>query len=493
MTTIDAFSSTISLVKLPVKQGDVTPVLPANSRIPREIGPYSNYPREKRLIRLYQQEFHSVETLVSTILPYVGSRGEVKRYLAGLSLAREELSITAGRFYMGGMTVPRDFMGVEEALRRCKRLAGEVLRLAGLEVLAGEWEDGGDEVVDKEGIVGHGGVRGVKEVDGQEEGVGEEDRGGIRDRHEEGVIDGHREGVIDGHREGIINNGHREGLRGDDPRGIIDNGHRGIIDNDHRGIINNDHRETLLNNGHRGIINNDHRGIINNDHRGIINNGHRETLLNNDHRETLLNNDHRENSIDIVSKEPFRDNPYTNHAHNNQETPKQTTHNPLSPRHIVFSLQHTLDLSLYETNDRFTLLFFNPFSHSLQLPLIIPLASFLCPISPREIPLFYVSRQRPDRIIQLFLPMKLPPMTTVRVYLMPCNNQTDFWRIHKMPQFSKTPQVVKNELIYGNSTTGVSLNKHGRIQKVFVQGHVIQNPPILGYYRGSTIRACRSG
>ena len=366
-----------------------------------------------------------METLVSTILPYVDSRGEVKRYLAGLSLAREELSITAGRFYMGGMTVPRDFMGVEEALRRCKRLAGEVLRLAGLEVLAGEWEDGGDEVVDKEGIVGHGGVRGVKEVDGQEEGVEEEDRGGIRDRHEEGVIDGHREGVIDGHRVG---------LRGDD--------HRGIIDNDHRGIINNDHRET---------------------------------------------------SIDIVSKEPFRDNPNTNHAHNNQETPKQTTHNPLSPRHIVFSLQHTLDLSLYETNDRFTLLFFNPFSHSLQLPLTIPLASFLCPVSPREIPLFYVSRQRPDRIIQLFLPMKLPPMTTVRVYLMPCNNQTDFWRIHKMPQFSKTPQVVKNELIYGNSTTGVSLNKHGRIQKVFVQGHVIQNPPILGYYRGSTIRACRSG
>ena len=444
MTTIDAFSATIASVKLPVKQGDVTPVLPANSRIPREIGPYSNYPREKRLIRLYQQEFHSVETLVSTILPYVGSRGEVKRYLAGLSLAREELSITAGRFYMGGMTVPRDFMGVEEALRRCKRLAGEVLRLAGLEVLAGEWEDGGDEVVDKEGIVGHGGVRGVKEVDGQEEGVEEEDRGGIRDRHEEGVIDdGHREGVIDGHREGIINNGHREGLRGD--------GHRGIIDNDHR--------ETLLNNGHRDII----------------------------------NNDHRETSIDIVSKEPFRDNPNTNHAHNNQETPKQTTHNPLSPRHIVFSLQHTLDLSLYETNDRFTLLFFNPFSHSLQLPLTIPLASFLCPVSPREIPLFYVSRQRPDRIIQLFLPMKLPPMTTVRVYLMPCNNQTDFWRIHKMPQFSKTPQVVKNELIYGNSTTGVSLNKHGRIQKVFVQGHVIQNPPILGYYRGSTIRACRSG
>ena len=383
-----------------------------------------------------------METLVSTILPYVDSRGEVKRYLAGLSLAREELSITAGRFYMGGMTVPRDFMGVEEALRRCKRLAGEVLRLAGLEVLAGEWEDGGDEVVDKEGIAGHGGVRGVKEVDGQEEGVEEEDRGGIRDRHEEGVIDGHR--------EGIINNGHRVGLRGDN--------HRGIIDNDHRDIINN---------GHRDIINNDHRGII--------------------------NNDHRETSIDIVSKEPFRDNPYTNHAHNNQETPKQTTHNPLSPRHIVFSLQHTLDLSLYETNDRFTLLFFNPFSHSLQLPLTIPLASFLCPVSPREIPLFYVSRQRPDRIIQLFLPMKLPPMTTVRVYLMPCNNQTDFWRIHKMPQFSKTPQVVKNELIYGNSTTGVSLNKHGRIQKVFVQGHVIQNPPILGYYRGSTIRACRSG
>jgi len=441
MTTIDAFSATAS-VKLPVKQGDVTPVLPANSKIPREIGPYSNYPREKRLIRLYQQEFHSVETLVSTILPYVDSRGEVKRYLAGLSLAREELSITAGRFYMGGMTVPRDFMGVEEALRRCKRLAGEVLRLAGLEVLAGEWEDGGDEVVDKEGIAGHGGVRGVKEVDGQEEGVEEEDRGGIRDRHEEGVIDGHR--------EGIINNGHRVGLRGDN--------HRGIIDNDHRDIINN---------GHRDIINNDHRGII--------------------------NNDHRETSIDIVSKEPFRDNPYTNHAHNNQETPKQTTHNPLSPRHIVFSLQHTLDLSLYETNDRFTLLFFNPFSHSLQLPLTIPLASFLCPVSPREIPLFYVSRQRPDRIIQLFLPMKLPPMTTVRVYLMPCNNQTDFWRIHKMPQFSKTPQVVKNELIYGNSTTGVSLNKHGRIQKVFVQGHVIQNPPILGYYRGSTIRACRSG
>ena len=367
-----------------------------------------------------------METLVSTILPYVDSRGEVKRYLAGLSLAREELSITAGRFYMGGMTVPRDFMGVEEALRRCKRLAGEVLRLAGLEVLAGEWEDGGDEVVDKEGIAGHGGVRGVKEVDGQEEGVEEEDRGGIRDRHEEGVIDGHR--------EGIINNGHRVGLRGDN--------HRGIIDNDHRDIINNGHRET---------------------------------------------------SIDIVSKEPFRDNPNTNHAHNNQETPKQTTHNPLSPRHIVFSLQHTLDLSLYETNDRFTLLFFNPFSHSLQLPLTIPLASFLCPVSPREIPLFYVSRQRPDRIIQLFLPMKLPPMTTVRVYLMPCNNQTDFWRIHKMPQFSKTPQVVKNELIYGNSTTGVSLNKHGRIQKVFVQGHVIQNPPILGYYRGSTIRACRSG
>ena len=434
MTTIDAFSATIASVKLPVKQGDVTPVLPANSKIPREIGPYSNYPREKRLIRLYQQEFHSVETLVSTILPYVDSRGEVKRYLAGLSLAREELSITAGRFYMGGMTVPRDFMGVEEALRRCKRLAGEVLRLAGLEVLAGEWEDGGDEVVDKEGIAGHGGVRGVKEVDGQEEGVEEEDRGGIRDRHEEGVIDGHREGIID--------NGHRVGLRGDN--------HRGIIDNDHRGIINNDHRD-------------------------IINNGHRET------------------SIDIVSKEPFRDNPYTNHAHNNQETPKQTTHNPLSPRHIVFSLQHTLDLSLYETNDRFTLLFFNPFSHSLQLPLTIPLASFLCPVSPREIPLFYVSRQRPDRIIQLFLPMKLPPMTTVRVYLMPCNNQTDFWRIHKMPQFSKTPQVVENELIYGNSTTGVSLNKHGRIQKVFVQGHVIQNPPILGYYRGSTIRACRSG
>ena len=435
MTTIDAFSATIASVKLPVKQGDVTPVLPANSRIPREIGPYSNYPREKRLIRLYQQEFHSVETLVSTILPYVGSRGEVKRYLAGLSLAREELSITAGRFYMGGMTVPRDFMGVEEALRRCKRLAGEVLRLAGLEVLAGEWEDGGDEVVDKEGIAGHGGVRGVKEVDGQEEGVEEEDRGGIRDRHEEGVID-------DDHREGVID-GHRESLRGDG-------------------------------------------------HRGIINNGHRE-IINNDHRETLLNNDHRENSIDIVSKEPFRDNPNTNHAHNNQETPKQTTHNPLSPRHIVFSLQHTLDLSLYETNDRFTLLFFNPFSHSLQLPLTIPLASFLCPVSPREIPLFYVSRQRPDRIIQLFLPMKLPPMTTVRVYLMPCNNQTDFWRIHKMPQFSKTPQVVKNELIYGNSTTGVSLNKHGRIQKVFVQGHVIQNPPILGYYRGSTIRACRSG
>ena len=375
-----------------------------------------------------------METLVSTILPYVDSRGEVKRYLAGLSLAREELSITAGRFYMGGMTVPRDFMGVEEALRRCKRLAGEVLRLAGLEVLAGEWEDGGDEVVDKEGIAGHGGVRGVKEVDGQEEGVEEEDRGGIRDRHEEGVIDGHREGMIDGHREGIINNGHRVGLRGDN--------HRGIIDNDHRDIINNGHRET---------------------------------------------------SIDIVSKEPFRDNPNTNHAHNNQETPKQTTHNPLSPRHIVFSLQHTLDLSLYETNDRFTLLFFNPFSHSLQLPLTIPLASFLCPVSPREIPLFYVSRQRPDRIIQLFLPMKLPPMTTVRVYLMPCNNQTDFWRIHKMPQFSKTPQVVENELIYGNSTTGVSLNKHGRIQKVFVQGHVIQNPPILGYYRGSTIRACRSG
>lgn len=426
MTTIDAFSATIASVKLPVKQGDVTPVLPANSKIPREIGPYSNYPREKRLIRLYQQEFHSVETLVSTILPYVDSRGEVKRYLAGLSLAREELSITAGRFYMGGMTVPRDFMGVEEALRRCKRLAGEVLRLAGLEVLAGEWEDGGDEVVDKEGIAGHGGVRGVKEVDGQEEGVEEEDRGGIRDRHEEGVIDGHR--------EGIINNGHRVGLRGDN--------HRGIIDNDHRDIINNGHRET---------------------------------------------------SIDIVSKEPFRDNPNTNHAHNNQETPKQTTHNPLSPRHIVFSLQHTLDLSLYETNDRFTLLFFNPFSHSLQLPLTIPLASFLCPVSPREIPLFYVSRQRPDRIIQLFLPMKLPPMTTVRVYLMPCNNQTDFWRIHKMPQFSKTPQVVENELIYGNSTTGVSLNKHGRIQKVFVQGHVIQNPPILGYYRGSTIRACRSG
>ena len=375
-----------------------------------------------------------METLVSTILPYVDSRGEVKRYLAGLSLAREELSITAGRFYMGGMTVPRDFMGVEEALRRCKRLAGEVLRLAGLEVLAGEWEDGGDEVVDKEGIAGHGGVRGVKEVDGQEEGVEEEDRGGIRDRHEEGVIDGHREGMIDGHREGIINNGHRVGLRGDN--------HRDIIDNDHRDIINNGHRET---------------------------------------------------SIDIVSKEPFRDNPNTNHAHNNQETPKQTTHNPLSPRHIVFSLQHTLDLSLYETNDRFTLLFFNPFSHSLQLPLTIPLASFLCPVSPREIPLFYVSRQRPDRIIQLFLPMKLPPMTTVRVYLMPCNNQTDFWRIHKMPQFSKTPQVVENELIYGNSTTGVSLNKHGRIQKVFVQGHVIQNPPILGYYRGSTIRACRSG
>ena len=434
MTTIDAFSATIASVKLPVKQGDVTPVLPANSKIPREIGPYSNYPREKRLIRLYQQEFHSVETLVSTILPYVDSRGEVKRYLAGLSLAREELSITAGRFYMGGMTVPRDFMGVEEALRRCKRLAGEVLRLAGLEVLAGEWEDGGDEVVDKEGIAGHGGVRGVKEVDGQEEGVEEEDRGGIRDRHEEGVIDGHR--------EGIINNGHRVGLRGDN--------HRGIIDNDHRDIINNGHRD-------------------------IINNGHRET------------------SIDIVSKEPFRDNPNTNHAHNNQETPKQTTHNPLSPRHIVFSLQHTLDLSLYETNDRFTLLFFNPFSHSLQLPLTIPLASFLCPVSPREIPLFYVSRQRPDRIIQLFLPMKLPPMTTVRVYLMPCNNQTDFWRIHKMPQFSKTPQVVENELIYGNSTTGVSLNKHGRIQKVFVQGHVIHNPPILGYYRGSTIRACRSG
>ena len=383
-----------------------------------------------------------METLVSTILPYVDSRGEVKRYLAGLSLAREELSITAGRFYMGGMTVPRDFMGVEEALRRCKRLAGEVLRLAGLEVLAGEWEDGGDEVVDKEGIAGHGGVRGVKEVDGQEEGVEEEDRGGIRDRHEEGVIDGHR--------EGIINNGHRVGLRGDN----------------HRGIINNDHRD-IINNGHRDIINNDHRDII--------------------------NNNHRETSIDIVSKEPFRDNPYTNHAHNNQETPKQTTHNPLSPRHIVFSLQHTLDLSLYETNDRFTLLFFNPFSHSLQLPLTIPLASFLCPVSPREIPLFYVSRQRPDRIIQLFLPMKLPPMTTVRVYLMPCNNQTDFWRIHKMPQFSKTPQVVENELIYGNSTTGVSLNKHGRIQKVFVQGHVIQNPPILGYYRGSTIRACRSG
>ena len=383
-----------------------------------------------------------METLVSTILPYVDSRGEVKRYLAGLSLAREELSITAGRFYMGGMTVPRDFMGVEEALRRCKRLAGEVLRLAGLEVLAGEWEDGGDEVVDKEGIAGHGGVRGVKEVDGQEEGVEEEDRGGIRDRHEEGVIDGHR--------EGIINNGHRVGLRGDN----------------HRDIINNDHRD-IINNGHRDIINNDHRDII--------------------------NNDHRETSIDIVSKEPFRDNPYTNHAHNNQETPKQTTHNPLSPRHIVFSLQHTLDLSLYETNDRFTLLFFNPFSHSLQLPLTIPLASFLCPVSPREIPLFYVSRQRPDRIIQLFLPMKLPPMTTVRVYLMPCNNQTDFWRIHKMPQFSKTPQVVENELIYGNSTTGVSLNKHGRIQKVFVQGHVIQNPPILGYYRGSTIRACRSG
>ena len=222
-----------------------------------------------------------METLVSTILPYVDSRGEVKRYLAGLSLAREELSITAGRFYMGGMTVPRDFMGVEEALRRCKRLAGEVLRLAGLEVLAGEWEDGGDEVVDKEGIAGHGGVRGVKEVDGQEEGVEEEDRGGIRDRHEEGVIDGHR--------EGIINNGHRVGLRGDN--------HRGIIDNDHRDIINNGHRETLLNNGHRDIINN----------------GHRET------------------SIDIVSKEPFRDNPNTNHAHNNQETPKQTTHNPLSP------------------------------------------------------------------------------------------------------------------------------------------------------------------
>ena len=451
MTTIDAFSATIASVKLPVRQGDITPVLPANPKIPREIGPYSNYPREKRLIRLYQQEFHSVETLVSTILPYVGSRGEVKRYLAGLSLAREELSITAGRFYMGGMTVPRDFTGVEEALHRCKRLAGEVLRLAGLEVLAGEWEDGGDEVVDREGIAGQGGLRGVKEGDGHGGGVGDEDGGGIEDRHEEGLIDGHREGVI--------NNDHREG--------VID-GHRGIIDNGHRvGLRGDGHRE----------------GVIDG-HRGIIDNGHKETLLNNDHRET---------SIDNASNKPFRDNPNDNHAHNNQETLEHTTHNLLSPRHIVFSLQHTLDLSLYETNDRFTLLLFNPFSHSLQLPLTIPLASFLCPVSPREIPLFYVSRQRPDRIVQLFLPMKLPPMTTVRVYLMPCNNQTDFWKIHKMPQYSKTPQLVKNELIYGNSTTGVSLNKHGRIQKVFVQGHVIQNPPILGYYRGSTIRACRSG
>ena len=84
-----------------------------------------------------------METLVSTILPYVDSRGEVKRYLAGLSLAREELSITAGRFYMGGMTVPRDFMGVEEALRRCKRLAGEVLRLAGWKC----WRESGRMVV----------------------------------------------------------------------------------------------------------------------------------------------------------------------------------------------------------------------------------------------------------------------------------------------------------------------------------------------------------
>ena len=106
-----------------------------------------------------------METLVSTILPYVGSRGDVKRILAGLSRAREELSITAGRFYMGGMTIPRDFMGVEEALHRCKRMAGEVLRVAALDVLAGEWRESGEFNGDDgsmEGVSGNGSTEGVK-------------------------------------------------------------------------------------------------------------------------------------------------------------------------------------------------------------------------------------------------------------------------------------------------------------------------------------------
>ena len=455
MTTIDAYSAVVASWKLPVKRGDVTPVLPAISKIPREIGPYSNYPREKRLIRLYQQEFHSVETLVSTILPYVRSRGDVKRILAGLSRAREELSITAGRFYMGGMTIPRDFLGVEEALHRSKRLAGEVLRLAGLEVLAGEWETRNAT------MCGVGGKR--REMAGK-------------------GVDGGREGFVErrlkgsGFKESLMESGFKE-------RSIDGHLKEKSIDSHlikDKSIENSHHiKETSIDNH-------------------LI----KETSIENRHLKENPIDSHPIKENPIENSHHMKDTPIENHLiknnpidshHNHINQPINQSHSIPSPNHIVFSLQHTLDLSLYETDDHFTLLFFNPFSHSLQLPLIIPLASFLCPVSPRETPLFYVSRQRPDRIIQLFLPMKLPPMTTIRVYLMPCNNQTDFWKRHKMPQFSKTPRITKNELIFGNSTTGVSLSKNGRIRKFFVQGQVIDNPPILGYYRGSTIRACRSG
>lgn len=145
---------------------------------------------------------------------------------------------------------------------------------------------------------------------------------------------------------------------------------------------------------------------------------------------------------------------------------------------------HSLEMN--GGTDQLVLYVFNPHSHTMNTILKISVGfPAICAFSDSDQLIDQQVYIDIEQGIWLFLPIEISPLSSRVIVLRHCKNNTDYR--------TRTTELRKERNIVVEPTHGVVLNSQGEIKSLIDGNQTVPLRSYVGYYRGSDVRACRTG
>ena len=160
--------------------------------------------------------------------------------------------------------------------------------------------------------------------------------------------------------------------------------------------------------------------------------------------------------------------------------------NEVDLRNSIFDRTLLMD----SASEQLAVVVFNPFSHMMitNLRLAVAFPSF-CLYDEQHKPLPQQIYTDFENNHLLLATVKLLPLTSTLFYLETCK-QNHAIRTHI---FTFPTTTVNQSRIIGNNRLNVKINSEGMIEEVGFRGAVYPFQTVVGYYIGTSARACRTG